>query len=335
MPYELDVADIASGQAGMFTAAQASAAGVPAQALNRLASRELVERIAHGVYRLTGTPAMPLDDLRAAWLATDPGVLAAERLTGEGIDVVVSHRSAARLHELGDLEADIHEFTSQTRRQSRRRDVRFHRGTVQDSDVTVVDGLPVTTIERTIEDLARAHVDGGHLASVVRDAILTSHVPPDTIAARLRPLAHHYGHPLGDGHGLVTTLLEQAGLPAAARDAVAMVDEQNRQRQLRETPPGSAQVNQALAQLFARNAEALRHAISSDDLRRLAAQVSMPALDVNRLFEQLAQSNTEQIQKMLGDESLRDYVRQAMRGSSGTEPADSRSGDAETGASDS
>lgn len=238
LPYELDVADLAAGQAGMFTAAQASAAGVPAQALNRLASRELVERIAHGVYRLTGTPATPLDELRAAWLATDPGMLAAERLTGERLDVVVSHRSAARLHELGDLDADTHEFASERRRQSRRSDVRFHRDTVPASDVTVVDGLPVTTIERTIEDLARAHTDGGHLASVVRDAILTVHVPPDAIAARLRSTAHYYGRPLGDGRGLVADLLEQAGLPKAARDAVAMVDEQNLQRWLQEAPPG-------------------------------------------------------------------------------------------------
>lgn len=40
---------------------------------------------------------------------------------------VVSHRSAAALYRLGDLPADVHEFTLPARRQTRRVDVRPHR----------------------------------------------------------------------------------------------------------------------------------------------------------------------------------------------------------------
>lgn len=216
MSYELTVAELAEGQAGMFTAAQAASAGVPRQALSRLRRRQLVERVAHGVYRLTGTPPDPVDELRAAWLGTSHSTESARR-TDE--PVVVSHRSAAWLHQLGDLDADRHEFTTSQRRQSRRGDIRFHRGALPATDITTVDGLPVTTVERTVEDLGRTHTDGEHLARVVRDAVASAHIAPAALADRLRPFAHFYGHRVGDSDGLVSELLAQAGMPRAITDA--------------------------------------------------------------------------------------------------------------------
>lgn len=215
----LRVADVAASQWGLITTAQAAEVGQSPQAVARLARQGVLERLTHGVYRLAGTPADPQDDLRAAWLALDPRRMAGERLADE-VPEVVSHRSAAQLLGLGDLDADRYEFTVPGRRQSRRPGIRFHRGRLSRSDWTVVDGLPVTTPLRTIDDLAAGRLDGGHLAGVVRDALTTSHVDPDLLTIVLRPHAHRYGAPLGDGVALLRRLLVEAGVPEAARRAV-------------------------------------------------------------------------------------------------------------------
>jgi hypothetical protein len=148
----LVVADDAAAQWGLFTTAQARAQGLTAQALARLADDGVVERLRHGVYRVTGAPPHPSDPLRAAWLALDPIRSAAERVSAysmEPVDVV-SHRSAAQLHHLGDLDADRLEFTTAVRRQTRSADVRFHRAALTRRDWSLIEGLPVTTVLRTI-----------------------------------------------------------------------------------------------------------------------------------------------------------------------------------------
>lgn len=194
-----------------------------AQTLARLAEVGHFERIRHGVYRIAGAPPGRWDRLQAAWLALQPDLSVAERLSLPEVEVV-SHRSAAQLHRLGDLDADRLEFLTPERRQTRDRDVRLHRGTVAPEDRTVVDGLPVTTPLRTIVDLAASRLDGDHLAGVVRDAITTLHLDPDLVAQALRPYAHHYGTPLGDGQGLLTDLLQRVGVPKATRVAAVLAE---------------------------------------------------------------------------------------------------------------
>jgi predicted transcriptional regulator of viral defense system len=206
----LGLADLAADQAGLFSAAQAGDIGVTAKSLNQYANRGLVERVVHGIYRIAGAPYPRHEELRALWLATNPHVTAAERLRDP--DVVISHRSAARLHDLGDLDADFHEFTAAERRQTRRTAVRFHRGDLDATEVTVVDGLPVTTIVRTIDDLAAGHLDGDHLGGVIRDAVRV--VAIEQIESVLRRRAHLYGRPVGDGPGLVASLLKAESPPA-------------------------------------------------------------------------------------------------------------------------
>jgi hypothetical protein len=213
--FVLDVADVAAEQWGLITTAQACAVGQSPQSVARLAGQGVLERLTHGVYRLAGTPPDPRDDLRAAWLALDPDRTANERLRDEPPDVV-SHRSAAHLLRLGDLEADVHEFTVASRRQTRRPDVRFHAGRLSSRDRTVVDGLPVTTVVRTIGDLAETRLDGGHLAGVVRVALITHWADIDPLIEVLRPHAHRYGVRLGDGDGMLRRFLAEAGLPGQA-----------------------------------------------------------------------------------------------------------------------
>lgn len=225
----LDLADLAAEQWGLVTTAQARVVGVSPQAVARLTNQGALERMTHGVYRVTGAPPSPLDNLRAAWLALDPARRASERLRDHA-QAVVSHRSAAAIHELGDLEADEFEFTSATRKQTRRHDIRIHRGQVDDGEWTTVDGLPVTTVIRTVADLADAHLDGGHLASVVRDALTRRQADDKQLIDVLRRHAHRYNARMGDGEALLSRLLQESGISDPIERAVELARAQTRLR---------------------------------------------------------------------------------------------------------
>lgn len=217
------VGDVASEQWGLVTAAQAKARGVSLQALARLTTHGRLERLSHGVYRVAGSPPHPLEGIRAAWLALAPSSMAGERARHD-VGAVVSHRSAARVHQVGDLDSDRMEFTTRRRRQTRRHDVMFHVLPLERGDWELVDGLPVTTLIRTVMDLAKTSLDGGHLAGVVRDSVVDQHVDVVGLADALDPYAHRYGVGLGRGDELVTRLLQEAGIPDATRRAVAATD---------------------------------------------------------------------------------------------------------------
>jgi len=221
------VSELAADQWGLVTSAQTKAEGVSSQQMARLADTGRLERLRHGVYRVAGTPSHPHDDLRAAWLALDPARTAAERMTGADVGVV-SHRSAAIVHRLGDLDADYLDFIIQSRKQTRDPRIRFHRRYLDVKDQTLVDGLPVTTALATIGDLASAQLDGGHLAGVVRDAVMTQRVDLDDVTGILGPFAHHYGVPRGGGAELLQQLLYQAGIPENIRAVALLVAPQPR-----------------------------------------------------------------------------------------------------------
>lgn len=209
---------LGSGQWGLVTTAQAAALGVTRPDLGRLMGAGSVQRVRHGVYALASAGYGPLQDLQAAWLATDPRTAGEARVMG-GDDVVVSHVSAAQVHGLGDLIAMAHEFTSPRRRQTAQPDVRFHRLDLPDEDRAVVDGLPVTSVVRTVADLVASATDFDHLASVVRDALSLPDVRHDMLAARLDAGAGRYG--FEDGDELVSACLESAGLPTVAANLVS------------------------------------------------------------------------------------------------------------------
>ena len=209
---------LGSGQWGLVTTAQAAALGVTRADLGRLMGTGSVQRVRHGVYALASAGYGPLQDLQAAWLATDPRT-AGETRVMEGDDVVVSHVSAAQVHGLGDLIAAAHEFTSPRRRQTAQPDVRFHRFDLPDEDHAVVEGLPVTSAVRTVADLVASATDFDHLASVVRDALSLPDVRHEVLAARLDVGAGRYG--FEDGNEFVSACLESAGLPTVAANLVS------------------------------------------------------------------------------------------------------------------
>ena len=74
-------------QYGLITTAQAARIGISRTALARLVGGEALARIRHGVYALPSSDGDPDQDLRAAWLSTDPRRFADER--ARAVDDVV------------------------------------------------------------------------------------------------------------------------------------------------------------------------------------------------------------------------------------------------------
>ncbi|HZL07024.1 MAG TPA: type IV toxin-antitoxin system AbiEi family antitoxin domain-containing protein [Coriobacteriia bacterium] len=204
---------LAAGQWGLLTTAQAAREDITRLQLARLADAGVLERLGRGVYATTSSADEHLS-LRAAWLALDPARTAEERLKSPTTAGVVSHASAAGLHNLGDLLDDEHEVTLPQRKQTRREGIRIHRGDLTEQDVTIVDGLPVTTEERTIADLLRAGHDPEHIAQIIGQGVRRGVVDLTDLAIHLDPLARRHGQP--DGGALVEYLLDLVGLSRAA-----------------------------------------------------------------------------------------------------------------------
>ena len=180
--------------------------------LARMTRSGLLVRLAHGVYRDAGAPSDEYEALRAAWLSTEPSKFADERLEERQRGVLVSGASAAELHRIGDLRTERHEFTSSKRRQTQRPELHFRQRDLKSSDVTVVEGIPATTIERTIVDLVDTRTDLSLVADALRDASLRTRLNVEQLSQGLDPLAGRNGFARGGGEALLAHLTSLAGL---------------------------------------------------------------------------------------------------------------------------
>ncbi|ROS23721.1 type IV toxin-antitoxin system AbiEi family antitoxin domain-containing protein [Cellulomonas sp. PhB150] len=175
--HQRTVNDLFAGQWGLLTTAQAVDRGVSRMQLSRMESAGLLDRVAHGIYASPAVRGDELLDLRAAWLSLSPKELVEQRLTDLASTGVVSHASAARLHRIGDLIADEHEFLLTRRVQSTRVGLRVRRARLEEREVTLVAGLPVTTAARTIVDLRHIGTDPGLLGDLAADAARAGLIP--------------------------------------------------------------------------------------------------------------------------------------------------------------
>jgi Transcriptional regulator, AbiEi antitoxin/Protein of unknown function (DUF559) len=133
------LARLATEQGGPVSIEQLRALGIsPEAARHRVAAGRLV-RIHRGVYAVGHGAMTPRGWLMAAVLAGGPGAVA-------------SHRSAAWLHGLLATNRARHDVTVKGHR--RTRGIHFHRGVLGVGDVTIADGIPTTTVPRTLVDLA-------------------------------------------------------------------------------------------------------------------------------------------------------------------------------------
>jgi very-short-patch-repair endonuclease len=133
---------LASRQHGIVTRRQLLGAGVPRGVIERRVSSGWLQRVHRGVYRF-GPVIAPDSDLMAACLAYGPGA-------------VVSHGSGAVLHRIRPLTARPRIPEISVPFDARRRQgIRVHRvARLDSSEITRVEGVPVTTAVRTLCDLA-------------------------------------------------------------------------------------------------------------------------------------------------------------------------------------
>ena len=118
----------------------------------------------------------PFEDLIVAWLRTGP-------------DSAISHESALALYDLSDIiPSEVHVTVPRTA--SRRRNgIRLHTSRITPTEITTRDGLPVTTVTRTIADVARSGLPEEHIRQAIEEALdrgLTN-------ARALREAAKRYG----------------------------------------------------------------------------------------------------------------------------------------------
>jgi hypothetical protein len=129
----------------LFDRTQAHAAGWSDSALRRAVNSGRLVRLRHGLY---------CDSTQAGRPALD-AIAAVRACTGS----VVSHRSAALLHELpliGHARDSRPSLTVQPGRTGDVRDALLHRASLWPEDVTILYDVPVTSVARTLVDLGRS-----------------------------------------------------------------------------------------------------------------------------------------------------------------------------------
>jgi predicted transcriptional regulator of viral defense system len=148
----------ADARAGYFTASQAADAGYSRSLLAHHAASGNLERVEHGIYRLRRFPESSHADLVVASLRT-------------GGASAISHESALALWGLSDvLPSQVHVTVPRTA--SRRRlGLRLHTGALSNDDVREREGVRVTSVERTIADVARSGLSDDLILQAIGEAL--------------------------------------------------------------------------------------------------------------------------------------------------------------------
>lgn len=150
--------EIAAGQSGYFSAAQALQAGYSYPAQHYHAVQENWLRVARGIYRLSEWPSSPHEDLVrwALW---------------SGQEAVVSHETALSVHDLGDVNpAKVH-LTVPTGFRAKAAGVILHRAVVPRTEKQEHSGFWVTTPLRSLVDVASGSLDLDQIDMAIREAL--------------------------------------------------------------------------------------------------------------------------------------------------------------------
>jgi len=145
---ERAIAERAQTQLGHITTAQLRAEGVTSPTIRRRVAEGLWLPAGTGTLRLASTPPSPKGEVAAACL---------------DVRGTASHRSGAWLHHLAPQPPLIDVLVLKgrsTTRTKERADLRIHTTTnLPAEDVTHVDGIPVTSVARTLMGLAALDED--------------------------------------------------------------------------------------------------------------------------------------------------------------------------------
>jgi len=153
---------LAEEQGGLFTSKEARSLGIQDSVLVRLKQRGRLERMSRGVYRIAHYPADRLAQYREA-------VLWAQASHGPEC-VALSHETALLLYGISDVNPARVSLTvpmSARLRRKRPEWIVIHRADLTPQEIYQHEGMPVTTVERSIMDVLSAT----HRVDIARKAI--------------------------------------------------------------------------------------------------------------------------------------------------------------------
>jgi very-short-patch-repair endonuclease/predicted transcriptional regulator of viral defense system len=152
------VAEIAEKQWGVVSVDQLRRLGLNEKAIRRRADSARLHRVHRGVYAV-GHPGLSIE---GRWLAAVLAVGGGPQVGSGSVlgrwGVAVSHRSAASLWQMLPVRPGPSEvIVGGNGGRAKRRGIRVHRSlSLGSADVTLRNGIPVTTPRRTIADLRQA-----------------------------------------------------------------------------------------------------------------------------------------------------------------------------------
>jgi predicted transcriptional regulator of viral defense system len=138
---------LAEEHGGLLLSREARAMGIKDSVLVRLAQRGRLERITRGVYQIANYPADRLAQYREA-------ILWARASQGPE-QIALSHETALLLYRISHVNPSQVHLTvplSSRLRRERPRCIAVHRANVAQAEIHIHEGMPVTTIERSILD---------------------------------------------------------------------------------------------------------------------------------------------------------------------------------------
>jgi len=152
---ERELAALANRQHGVVATRQLLALGFDAHAIKRRVAAGRLHRIHRGIYAVGYPKLTPSGYRMAAALAYGPGA-------------VISHGTAAAIWGIGRSPGKIH--VTAPRHKRRRRGIVCHAACLHPEDLAMCDGIPVTSVARTILDQA-AVLNHERLIRLIEDAI--------------------------------------------------------------------------------------------------------------------------------------------------------------------
>ena len=198
---------LSASQWGMFSSAQAQNACVGRTQISRMLSDGRLEKCAPGIYRFTSGEETSFAEIKAYWLAAFPKETAFSRIQKTHPDAIVTGRTAAYMHQLGDMYATPYTFIVEKRKQTRSPMISYQTWQIEDCDIEIIEGLPITKVERTIADLIRMREEQSLVDDVIKDAIRAKTIDSHRLAELLAPFAARNGYKRGDGRSFAEALI--------------------------------------------------------------------------------------------------------------------------------
>lgn len=175
-----ELVELAEDNEGLVTAEQARSAGFTDSVLTRLVQRGRLERTSRGVYRIPHFPPGRFSQYREA-------VLWAKASRGPD-NLAISHATALSVYGISDANPHLIHLTvpkSARLRREKPKSVIVHRADLTKEDIAVHEGIPLTTISKTVMDLLRSGGRVDLLRQAVSDARRQGYIR-DAEAGKLR-----------------------------------------------------------------------------------------------------------------------------------------------------